>query len=154
MVGAGASSDTGAMQTNATEQQSGAFTARRPTVFIAEDSSLVRERLVEMLERDGSLSVIGQAASPADAVNGILATRPDSVVLDIHLLGGSGLDVLRAIHPVEPRTVFVVLTNHANPQYCRAFMKAGANCVLDKSSEFQKVKDTLLAACGSAAQPH
>ena len=54
---------------------------RRPTVFIAEDSVLVRDRLIEMLE--DTVSVVGHAATPADAVSGILENDPDTVVLDI-----------------------------------------------------------------------
>jgi DNA-binding NarL/FixJ family response regulator len=121
--------------------------ARRTTVFIAEDSVPVRERLTELLERSGDLAVVGYAETPAGAIAGILRTHPDSVVLDIHLLGGSGLEVIRQVHPIQPGTVFVVLTNHANHQYRQVFMKAGAHCVLDKSSEFELVKEALVAAC-------
>ena len=139
------------MPTNTLLDQNTPPALRRPTVFIAEDSVLVRDRLIEMLE--DTVSVVGHAATPADAVSGILENDPDTVVLDIHLLGGTGLEVLRAVHPVKPQTVFVVLTNHANPQYRQAFMKAGASCVLDKSSEFDKVKETLLA-CPLHDQTH
>jgi DNA-binding NarL/FixJ family response regulator len=142
------------MQTNTQTAANADNTGRLATVFIAEDSIPVRERLAELLERSGQVVVVGHAETPAAAIDGILRTRPDSVVLDIHLLGGSGLEVLRTIHPVEPSVVFVVLTNHANTQYRNAFMKAGAHCVLDKSSEFEKVKETLLAACPQQRFPH
>jgi DNA-binding NarL/FixJ family response regulator len=129
---------------NATSTSNSSATA---TVFIAEDSTEVRERLTDLLQAGGHLVVVGHAETPDGAIEGIRCTQPDCVVLDIHLLGGSGLEVLRRLHPQHPGIAFVVLTNHANAQYRKAFMKAGALCVLDKSDEFQKVRDTLLAAC-------
>lgn len=121
-------------------------TATRTTVFIVEDSPLIRDRLVEMLcELDG-VAVVGDAETPGGAIAGILKTNPDYVVLDYQLKGGTAVDVLRAVQPQSPETVFIVLTNHANPQYRRICMEAGANFFFDKSLEFGKVKDVVAAA--------
>ena len=49
------------------------------------------------------------------------------------------MQVLRALHPQAPEIVFVVLTNHAEPQYRRACERAGAAYFLDKSTEFDRV---------------
>ena len=112
-------------------------------VFIVEDSASIRERLTELMGEIDGAAVVGFADTPSDAIAGILNTRPDCVVLDYQLLGGTGVDVLHAVHPKAPSVVFVVLTNHANPQYRRLCQEAGANWFLDKSTEFRKIKGVI-----------
>ncbi len=68
---------------------------------------------------------------------------PDSVLLDLNLKGRSGIEVLRAVRAQAPGIVFVVLTNHAEPQYRRACTLAGAAYFLDKSTEFDRVRDVI-----------
>ena len=80
------------------------------------------------------------AGSFAEARTQILSLRPDFVLLDLDLTGSSGMQVLRAIHPQAPEIVFVVLTNHSEPQYRRACQRAGATYFLDKSTEFDRVR--------------
>jgi DNA-binding NarL/FixJ family response regulator len=121
-------------------------TAVRTRVFIVEDSPSIRDRLVEMLSELERVTVVGAAETPRDAIAGILRTKPDYVVLDYQLSGGTAVDVLRAVHPQSPETIFLVLTNHANPQYRRICLGAGASFFFDKSLEFGKVRDVIAAA--------
>ena len=120
--------------------------AIRTKVFIAEDSPAIRDRLVEMLDELEGVSVVGDAETPGDAIAGILRTNPNYVVLDYQLNGGTAVDVLRGVHASVPETVFLVLTNHANPQYRRICLDAGASYFFDKSLEFGKVRDVVAAA--------
>lgn len=115
----------------------------RTHVFIVEDSDVVRRRLAGMLGEIDGVTVVGEANTPGEALDGILRTRPDSVLLDLHLIGGSGLEVLRRAHPQTPDTVFIVLTNHANDQYRQACMQAGAAYFFDKSHDIAKVRDVI-----------
>jgi DNA-binding NarL/FixJ family response regulator len=115
------------------------------TVFLAEDSAPLRVRLTAMLSAAENVSVVGEAATPAAAIAGILATRPAFVVLDIHLDGGSGISVLREIRKTAPGIVFIVLTNEPAPQYRKVYMQAGASYFLDKASEFETVGKIIAA---------
>jgi DNA-binding NarL/FixJ family response regulator len=115
----------------------------RKGVFIVEDSASIRSRLVEMLEDVDGIRVVGEAESPAAATAAILETVPDLVILDFQLIGGTGVDVMRAVRPVLPEVVFLVLTNHPNPQYRRICMEAGARWFFDKSTEFGRIKDVI-----------
>jgi two-component system response regulator DevR len=115
--------------------------SRRSGVFIVEDSVGVRQRLVELLSATDGVAVVGEAASAAAAVEGILHTQPQFVVLDLHLPGGSGLEVLREVHPQVPEIVFLVFTNYPEPQYRRICMQAGASYFLDKNSDFARVRE-------------
>ena len=108
-------------------------------IYIVDDSAAIRSRLNDMLNRVEGVRVVGEAAAASRAVTEILSLRPHSVVLDLNLEGSSGMQVLRAIHPQAPDIVFVVLTNHAEPQYRRACERAGASYFLDKSTEFDRV---------------
>ena len=112
-------------------------------VFIVEDPASIRSRLVELLGEIEGVCVVGEAETPADAVTGIQQTKPHCVVLDYQLIGGTGVDVLRAVHPGSPEIAFVVLTNHPNAQYRRVCMEAGADRFLDKSTEFGKIKEVV-----------
>ena len=122
----------------------------RTNVFLVEDSAPIRMRLAEMLTDMQGVAIVGEAETPPSAIEGILRTHPDSVVLDIQLSGGSGIEVLRKVRSVDPGIVFIMLTNHANPQYRRICMEAGASYFLDKSSEFENVK-AIIAGLG---RPH
>ena len=125
----------------------------RTNVFVVEDSQSIRLRLVDMLNAIQGVSVVGEAESAANAVSGIMQTRPDAVVLDIHLAGGSGIDVLREVHPRAPGIVFIILTNHADPQYRRVCMQAGASHFLDKSAEFKRVGELIADLNPAAPSP-
>ena len=112
----------------------------RPThVFIVDDSVSIRVRLAQMLGSLDDVRVIGEAASANEAVAGILRSQPDSVLLDLNLTGSTGLDVMRRVRPKAPAVVFVVLTNHSEPQYRDACFEAGARYFLDKSRDLHKV---------------
>jgi len=117
-------------------------------VFLADDSELIRTRVAAMLGVP-AMTIVGQAQTPQASIDGILATQPDVVVLDVQLEGGSGLQVLRAIHPCEPGIAFVVFSNNSAPAYRERYLREGAVRFLDKSSEF----DQLAQAVATAQQP-
>jgi DNA-binding NarL/FixJ family response regulator len=116
-------------------------------IFLADDSSLIRARVAAMLGAP-AMTIVGQAETPQACIDGILATRPDVVVLDVQLEGGHGLDVLRAVRPAAPQIAFVVFSNNSGPAYRKRYLGAGAVSFLDKSAEF----DQLPRAVSSAFQ--
>lgn len=120
-------------------------TPHRSKVFIVEDSAPIRKRLGELLGEIDGVDVVGEAESPSDAIAGILSTSPNWVVLDFQLVGGTGVDVLRAVRPKAPEINFIVLTNHPSPQYRRTCIDSGAGWFFDKSTEFGKIKDVITA---------
>jgi CheY-like chemotaxis protein len=121
-------------------------------VFLVEDSAPVRERLVEIIEADGEWVVVGQAESYASAVEGITSTRPDVGIFDIRLQRGSGIDALAEAKRQLPDLVGIVMSNHMTPQHRRAGAKAGADYLLDKCGDFERINDILSAL--RAHTPH
>jgi DNA-binding NarL/FixJ family response regulator len=112
-------------------------------VFLVEDSSLVRQRLQALLAPVAGTSIVGYADGADEAIAGILAQRPDVVILDLKLRQGSGFDVLRAVHEREPGIDLYMLSNFASEPYRRFAIRLGARDFFDKSSEFERVRDVL-----------
>ena len=113
------------------------------TVFLVEDSSLIRERLLQLLDAMPAVNVIGYAETPSEALEQIRIRQPDVVVLDIKLKGGSGIKVLREVKRHMPAIVVIMLTNYTSPQFRIQCMQAGADYFLDKTNEFQNIASIL-----------
>ena len=92
------------------------------------------------------MTIVGQAETPQDSIEGILAVYPDVVVLDVQLEGGSGLQVLRAIRHAAPDIAFVVFTNSSDPSYRKCYLGAGAENFLDKTHEFDQLAQAVVNA--------
>jgi DNA-binding NarL/FixJ family response regulator len=112
-------------------------------VFVVEDSPIVQERLLAMLNDIHQVEVAGVADNTDDAIADILRLRPDAVVLDIKLRVGSGIDVLQEIRRQGSASATIMLTNHANPEFRQHCLGLGANYFFDKTCEFEMVKEAL-----------
>lgn len=120
-------------------------------VFLVEDSAPIRERITEILTAIEGVRIAGTADTATAASAAILAERPDTVILDLRLAQGSGIDVLRRVHPLAPEIEFLVLTNFATPQYRDICMKAGASHFIDKSTEIGEVRRIVADRAASRA---
>lgn len=115
-------------------------------VFLADDSDAIRQRVLALLDA-ASMDVVGQAATPQTCIDGILASRPDVVVLDVQLEGGTGLQVLKAVRGANPDVAFVVFSNNSAPAYRKRYLGEGATTFLDKSTEFDQLAAAVASAC-------
>lgn len=110
-------------------------------VFLVEDSLAIRARLAATIRGIEGTELVGEAGTVGAAIDGIRATHAGAVILDLQLEDGSGLDVLKAVHPSAPALHVAVLTNYATDQHRRACMDAGAEYFLDKSSDFPRIRE-------------
>jgi len=115
------------------------------TVYVVEDSPVVQERLVAMLQDIPNVEVAGVADNAPDAFAAILRLRPDVAVLDFQLREGNAIEVLKGIRRELPGTKAIVLTNYATPSIRQRCMRAGAHFFFDKSSEFERIRTVLEA---------
>lgn len=104
-------------------------------VYLVEDSAILTKLLTGLLEGLAGVAFTGHTDSVREAIEAIAADPPDVVVLDLHLRDGNGFEVLRALRPLGPRPVVIVLTNHAGETYRKAAIDAGARHFFDKGSE-------------------
>lgn len=117
---------------------------RAPRVLVAEDSTVVRERLVWALKEAG-VARVDEAATVDETVALARERGPDVVLLDLELRDGSGLAAVPAILAANPRALVVVLTNHAAPEYRRRAQAAGAHLFFDKSVAFERAVEAVRA---------
>ncbi len=110
-------------------------------VFLVEDSLAIRARLAATIRGVTGAELVGEAGTVGAAIDGIRSTHPSALILDLQLEDGSGLDVLKAVHPASPELHVAVLTNYATDQHRRACMDAGAEYFLDKSSDFPRIRE-------------
>jgi DNA-binding NarL/FixJ family response regulator len=122
------------------------------TVYIVDDSPLVRERLIETIAEVPNARVVGEAIALREALEGVRTVRPRVLILDIQLQQGSGLLLLkqiRAARTFRPELVIIV-TNYPTDAYRQASRECGADHFFDKASEFDRVRDVLIEL-GNAA---
>jgi len=112
-------------------------------IFIADDSAVVRERLIEMLSELPGIEIIGQAQDGLEATNLIKKLNPDVVILDIRMPRENGIDVLQNIKRDKQAPIVIMLTNYPYPQYRKKCMEAGADFFFEKSTEFEKVMEVV-----------
>lgn len=108
-------------------------------VFIVDDSLIVREHLVTMLDELAGTEIVGQAENVAEAIRGIQTLQPDVVILDIRMPDGSGIEVLQNIKQGQTAPMVIILTNYPYPGYRQRCLNAGADFFLDKSTEFDQI---------------
>jgi DNA-binding NarL/FixJ family response regulator len=112
-------------------------------VFVVEDSDAICERIVRMLNEGIGSTVIGTANTVVGAIRAIKICLPDAVVLDIQLLDGSGLAVLKHVKKVTPAIKVIVLTNFNSDPYRDLAQRYGADAFLDKSNDFMQIPKLL-----------
>lgn len=102
-----------------------------PTVVIVDDHGLFRAGV--RTELIGAVRIVGEAGDVAGAVRVVLATRPDVVLLDVHMPDGGGLQVIQAVLERRPGQRFLALTVSDAPEDVIAIVRAGARGYVEKS---------------------
>jgi DNA-binding NarL/FixJ family response regulator len=108
-------------------------------VLLVDDHPLVRAGIRKVLETRSGLTVVGEAASGAEALQLIEAWEPDIVVLDLTMPDVDGLEVLDRLRGRSPGCRILVLTMHAEAEYIRRAIDAGADGYLLKESAVQEL---------------
>ena len=112
-------------------------------VFIADDSELMRERLVTMLSELPNIEIIGQARDGLEAIGLIPKLKPDVVILDVRMPKKSGINVLQNIKGGDIPPLVIMFTNYPYPQYRDKCLKVGADFFFDKSADFEQLIQVL-----------
>jgi two-component system, NarL family, invasion response regulator UvrY len=106
----------------------------RIRVLLVDDHAVVREGYRRLLERDESLTVVGEAAAMAEALMLDAQLQPDVVVLDIALPGVSGIEILRRLIARRPDARVLIFSMYQDGIYATHAMNAGAFGYLSKAS--------------------
>ena len=103
----------------------------RASIVIVDDHALFRSGVRSEVE--GLVDVVGEAGSVEEAVRVIAATRPDVVLLDVHMPGGGGVGVIRGVAASDPGQRFLALSVSDAAEDVIAVVRAGARGYVTKS---------------------
>jgi len=136
------------------------------TVLLVDDHHLVRRGFRRMLEDENDIVVAGEASNGEEAVEKARELKPDVIVMDFALPGLTGAEAARRILKAAPGISILMLSMHAEPNYVRTCLDAGARGYLLKNAidlelidavrkiaAGQQVLDPRLAATALSAPP-
>ncbi|MCC6472472.1 MAG: response regulator transcription factor [Burkholderiales bacterium] len=106
----------------------------RIRIVIADDHTIMREGLKQLLAAAGDLEVVGEARDGHEVIERVRQLEFDLLLLDMSMPGKSGIDLIRQVHAEKPRLRILVLSMHEEEQYAVRAIKAGAAGYLTKES--------------------
>ena len=124
-------------------------TDRPLRVVIADDHSVVRRGLRQVLEADTGVEVVAEAEDIDGARRYVRGHKPDVLVLDLNMPGGATLDAIPELRAEAPNTQLVILTMQNEPAYARQALAAGVmGYVLKEAADDELVEAVKRAAAG------
>jgi len=101
---------------------------------VADDHTIVREGLKELLSNAGDIEVIAEAVDGHEVLQRVRALKFDVLVLDMSMPGKSGMELIKQVKSEAPKLRIVVLTMHQENQYAVRAIRAGASGYLTKDA--------------------
>jgi two-component system, NarL family, response regulator DesR len=108
-------------------------------VIIAEDQGMVLGALAALLEIEGDISVIAKARNGKEALQAVLAEKPDVFITDIEMPEMTGLDVAAELQRRKTGTRVIILTTFARTGYLRRALESGASGYLLKDMRAEEL---------------
>lgn len=116
---------------------------------MADDHTIVRSALRALLEAETGFEVVAEAGDVDESVRKVLAYKPDVIVLDLSMPGGSSLAAIPRMLSASPQTAIVVLTMEDEPRFAREALRAGAlGFVLKEAADTELVEAVRAATRG------
>lgn len=103
-------------------------------IFIVDDHRILRDGLRALLETQKDFTIVGEADNGRDAVKGVLAQKPDLVLMDITMPGLNGIDAAQEIFDNLPDARIIILSVHSDSEHIYRAIQAGAQGYLLKES--------------------
>jgi DNA-binding NarL/FixJ family response regulator len=120
-------------------------------VVLADDEAMIRAGIAAILGSDDRIEVVAQAEDGRQAVDQVLRTRPDVVLLDIQMPGLDGLTAAAEIRRLRPGTSVIMLTTFNEDDYVERALALGASGFLLKSGDpFELLAGVRAVADGAA----
>ncbi len=112
-----------------------------PRVFLVDDHGMFRSGVRS--ELSGAVDIVGEAADVGPAIAEITESEPDVVLLDVHLPGGNGQEVVTAVKAVRPEVKFLALSASDAPEDVIAVIRAGARGYVTKTISGAELIDAI-----------
>lgn len=114
-------------------------------IMIADDHSMIREGLKQLLELDGDISVIEEACDGKDCLEKLETCHPDVLLLDINMPKMNGLQVLEILRENKSDVKVLVLTVHNEIEYLLKAVDIGIKGYMLKDSSSSELKEAIFA---------
>ncbi len=118
-------------------------------VLLVEDSTVLAERLAELINPIADVELVGVVDTEAGAIAALQRDSIDVVILDLHLKQGTGFGVMRAMSRMPHKARVVVLTNYDLPEYQNAALSLGASYFLDKARDYVRLPQVMQELCAA-----
>jgi DNA-binding NarL/FixJ family response regulator len=112
-------------------------------IVIADDSKILRQRIISLLEEIDGVQVVAEAENSHQAVQYVEDLEPELLILDIRMPDGSGLEALKMLKDKNISIIKMIFTNYPIEQYRKKCMELGADYFFDKSTDFEKMVDVV-----------
>lgn len=113
------------------------------TVLVVDDHAMFRTGVRAELEKDARTAVVGEAEDVDSAVPAVLELRPDVVLLDVHMPGGGGAEVIRRVASAAPEVRFLALSVSDAAEDVIGVIRAGARGYVTKTISGAELVDAL-----------
>jgi len=120
-------------------------------VVIADDHTIVREGLKQLLLAASDLEVAGEARDGNEVLERVRGSDFDVLLLDMSMPGRSGMELIRQVKGEKPKLRVLVLSMHAEHQYAVRAIKAGASGYLTKDSASRELVSAIRKVAGGGA---
>ncbi len=112
-------------------------------IMIADDHSMVREGIKQLLELDGDISVIAEASNGRQCIDLLDETKTDVLLLDINMPNMNGLQVLQYIRENKRKVKVLILTIHNEVEYLMRAVEIGVDGYVLKDSDSSVLKKAI-----------
>lgn len=116
---------------------------RKAGICIIEDHPLVREGVIQLINRQEDLSCCGEAEDIPGALSAIAAHNPDLVLLDLRLKDGNGLELMNALKSRHPGMRFLILSQFDEALYAEKVLQAGARGYVMKEEASEEILNAI-----------
>lgn len=112
-------------------------------VSIVEDDKLIREAIRDLIKETNGFNCSGNYGDCESAIEDLKNNRPDVMLMDIELPGISGIEGVKKIKEIYPKTDIIMLTVHEDLSLVFQALTAGACGYLDKSASEEKIIESI-----------
>ncbi len=116
---------------------------KRKRILVVDDHPLMREGVVQWIQRAPDLEVSGQAESAAEALSLVVKLKPDLVLVDISLPGRNGLELIKELGTLQHGLPVLVLSMHDESLYAGRALRAGARGYIMKRAGGDRVVEAI-----------
>ena len=103
-------------------------------ILVADDHTIVREGLRQIIQKNSDLTVAGEAANGNDVLRMVREQEWDVLVTDMSMPGRNGIELIKLVKEARPKLPVLVLSMYGEEQYAVRAIRAGASGYLNKES--------------------